>query len=445
MPLLGGISVILLWEVKLRTIFLVCGLAICLFLLTPVSASSLAQELELDSLIAEALGANPDLSAAKLRYESFEAKVPQAGSWPDPMLKTVFSNVPTDSWAMDRTPMSGIELMFTQKIPFPGKLGLKKNTTRSLAQKAKKEYESAEDFVISELKQNYYRLYLLQKSIEITEKNKRLLQDFAQIAATRYSVGNGIQQDVLKAQVEVSRMIDKLISLEEMRKVTQAKINILLDRNPQDHLGEPKELTFRGLDYSEEELQNLAVQTNPALAGMEFLVNASHLAYRLARREYWPDFTFSLSYRRREEVIMDPVKGTDFFSASAGINIPLYFWSKQKKKVQEKALSLESSRQRYEGRKNNLKFSVSRLFYSLNKYKEEIELYQTAILPQARGSLESAKSGYQVGKVDFLTLLFNQVTLYNYEIAYYQALSSYFRTIAKLEEMVGRSLLLKGE
>ncbi|MGB2990929.1 MAG: TolC family protein, partial [Candidatus Zixiibacteriota bacterium] len=194
----------------MKTTFLACLLAVSMSLLVPDSGSGLAQELILDSLVAQTLRANPDLAAAKLRYQAFEAKVPQAGSWPDPMFKTVFSNLPTDSWAMDRTPMSGIELMFTQKIPFPGKLGLKKDATRSMARKAEKEYESAEDFVISELKQNYYRLHLLDRSIGITQNNKLLLEGFAGIAQTRYSVGKGVQQDVLKAQVEVSKMIDKL-------------------------------------------------------------------------------------------------------------------------------------------------------------------------------------------------------------------------------------------
>ena len=429
----------------MRTTFLAFFLALSLSVSVPVSSLSLAEELVLDSLISEAMRANPDLAAAKSRYQAFEAKVPQAGSWPDPMFKTVFSNLPTDSWAMDQTPMSGIELMFTQKVPFPGKLGLKKDATRSLARKAEKEYESAEDFVISELKQNYYRLYLLETSFEITEKNKVLLEDFAKIAQTRYSVGKGVQQDVLKAQVEVSKMMDNLISLDEMSRMVRAKINILLNREPQRSLGEPEELTFRGLNYSEEELQNLAVVNNPALKGMGFSVEASRSAYRLSRREYWPDFTFSVSYRLRDEVQMDPVRGVNFFSASAGINVPLYFWSKQRKKVQENELNLESARQKYEGKENNLRFNVSRLFYSLSKYTQEVELYRTAILPQARQSLESARSGYQVDKVDFLTLLNNQVTLYKYEIAYHQALSSYFMTIARLEEMVARSLFTEGE
>jgi cobalt-zinc-cadmium efflux system outer membrane protein len=429
----------------LKATFLVSLLAVSMSLLVPGSGSGLAQELILDSLVAEVLRANPDLAAARSRYQAFEAKVPQAGSWPDPMFKTVVSNLPTDSWAMDQTPMSGIELMFTQNIPFPGKLGLKKDASRSMARRAEKEYESAEDFIIGELKQNYYRLYLSERSIEITRRNKLLLEDFAKIAATRYSVGKGAQQDVLKAQVEVSKMMDKLISLEEMNKTVRAKINILLNREPQHSLGQTDDLTFRRLDYTEEQLQDLAVGSNPALKGMGFSVEASRSAYRLARREYLPDFTLSVSYRLRDEVQMDPVRGVNFFSASAGINLPLYFWSKQKKKVQEKELDLESARRKYESEENKLRYNVSLLFYSLSKYTQEVELYRTAILPQARQSLESAKSGYQVDKVDFLTLVNNQLTLYNYEIAYHQALSSYFMTIAKLEETVGKPLFAQGE
>jgi cobalt-zinc-cadmium efflux system outer membrane protein len=411
-----------------------------LCLLTLISKRSLAQKLDLDSLMAEALKVNPDLKAAELRYQSFEAKVSQAGTLPDPMFKGTASNLPIDSWSLDQSPMSGVELMLTQRFPFPGKLGLAEKTARSMAQKTKEDYESVKNFMLGELKRNYYQLYLLDKSIEIIQKNKLLIEDFARIASTKYSVGKGIQQDVLKAQVEVSKMIDKLISLEEMKKMVQAKINILLNRSPQDFLGETSDLSFREFSYSEEELQNLALANNPSLKGRSFQVSAARLSYDLAKREYWPDFSLSASYRIRDVVPMDPVKGKDFVSFSADLNIPLYFWSKQKKKVQEKALDLESSRQEYKAAQNNVKSGVSSVYYSLDKYRKEIQLYGTAILPQARQSLESAQSGYQVDKVDFLTLLNNQITLFNYEIAYYQALSSYFQSIAKLEEMAGKPL-----
>jgi cobalt-zinc-cadmium efflux system outer membrane protein len=435
----------ILQEVKLRTTFTKCGLLSCLILLAPIAKPSQAENLVLDSLIAQALRANPDLAAARLRYRAFEAKVPQAGSLPDPMLKVTVSNLPTDTWDLDRTPMSGIELMLTQTIPFPGKLGLKKNAARNLAGMAEKEFESARDYVTAELKRNYYQLCWLEKSVEITRNNKRLLDDFADIASTRYSVGEGLQQDVLKARVEISRMTDRLISLEEMGKTVGARINVLLDRDPQASLGEPGELSLPETAYSEEELQNMAVGSNLALRGMDFSVRAKESSYRLSRRQYLPDLTLSVGYRIRDEVNMDPVRGVDFFSASVGISVPLYFWSKQKKNVKEKRLDWESAGQKYRSMENDTKLAISRLFYSLVRYGEEAQLYSTAILPQARQSLESARSAYQVGKVDFLTLLNSQTTLYNYEIAYHQALSSYYMTMADMEQIVGASLPKEGE
>jgi cobalt-zinc-cadmium efflux system outer membrane protein len=417
------------------------GLAICFSLFIFFLPRAKAQQLFLDSLIAEALRANPNLKSAQFRYETYLAKVPQDGSLPNPMFQTTFSNISTKSWTLGKAPMSGIEFMLSQTIPFPGKLGLMKDMTKNMAEKTKKDYESTKNFILSELKQNYYQLYVIDKSIEITQENKLLSEDFAKIASLRYSVGQGLQQDVLKAQVQVSKIIEELIALEEMRKSTQAKINILLNHNPQDSLGKPQELFFKNLNYSEEELQNLAIQNNPFLLGAEFMIGAAKSDYRLAQREVWPDLAFSLSYMRmKNDSTMAPQQERNFVSASVGIELPLYFWAKQKNKVKEKSLNLESSRQEYEGMKNNLKADVSMFYYSLNKYKKEIELLNTVILPQAKQSLESAKSGYQVDKVDFLTLLDNQTTLYNYQIVFHQTLSSYYQTLAKLEEMTGKPL-----
>ena len=430
----------------MKTTSLRYGLMLCLVLLAPAPKSSPAKELVLDSLIAEALKANPDLAAARLRYQAFEARVPQAGSFPDPMFQTTVSNISTDSWSLGQAPMSGYEFMLSQTIPFPGKLGLARSMTGNMAQSARQDYESSRNFLISELKQSYYQLYAVEKAIEITRESKLLLEDFAKVASTKYSVGEGLQQDVLKAQVQVSRMTDELVLMEAMSRTTRAKINILLNRSPQDSLGKPAELTFRKAAYSEERLQNLAIENNPGLRGMEFMVRASHADYKMARREYWPDFSLSLSYMRmKNSTSMSTAERRDFVSASAGVELPLYFWSKQKRKVQEKSFQLKSSQQKYEGMKNDIEFGVSELLYTLRRFEKQIELYRGAILPQARQSLESAQTGYQVGKVDFLTLLDNQMTLYDYQIAYHQALGSYHQILARLEEMVGGSLPQEGE
>ncbi|MDH4223416.1 MAG: TolC family protein, partial [candidate division Zixibacteria bacterium] len=252
-----------------------CGLLICLSLLPLIPQKGLAEKLSLDSLIAEALRSNSDLKSAEYRYKAFEAKVPQSGALPNPMFQVTVSNLSTDSWSLGKAPMSGTELMLSQTIPFPGKQGLARKATLNLARKTKEDYQSVQNFILSQLKQNYYQLYLLHKSIGITRENKKLLENFTSIAQTRYSVGKGLQQDVLKAQVEVSKMIDELISLEEMKKTTQARINILLNRNPQEELAEPEDLFFRQMDYTEEELQTLALQYNSTIKGMGYSVNAS--------------------------------------------------------------------------------------------------------------------------------------------------------------------------
>ncbi len=426
----------------MRRILLVSGLTIGISFFALAFPSIRAQELNLDTLMAEALRVNPDLKATELKYRAFDAKIPQASSWPDPMFQAGLVNLSAKSWTLGKAAMSGMEYMLSQTIPFPGKLGWAKRSAQNMALKSQEDYQSAKNFVLSELKQNYYQLFQLQKSIEIAKENKHLLEDFAHITNTRYSVGEGLQQDVLKAQVEVSKMLDELIFLEEMRKGTCAQINVLLNRNPQDSLGEVPEISFRELNYSEEDLQNLALRNNPSLKGMGFEINASKAEYKMAQREVWPDLRFSLSYMRMgKNMSMAPSAERNFVSASAGLEIPLYFWSKQKKKIEEESFNLKSSQQKYEGMRNDLQFMISDMFYSLKRYQEQIELYRTAILPQSRQSLESAQAGYQVGKVDFMTLLDNQMTLYNYEIAFYRALSSYFQTVTRLEELVGKPLV----
>lgn len=403
-------------------------------------ATTAGQAAELDQLVNQALQANPDLKSAEARYQAFQAKVAQAGALPDPMLMFGYANVPRTSLALDKMEMSGIELGLSQEIPFL-KLGLMKKSTRFMAEKEKQDYNSLKNYIVSQVKQNYYDLFFWQRSIQITEQNKLFLEDLAKIASVKYSVGEGLQQDVLKAQVEVSMFLDKLLDLEEQRKASRAKLNILLNRSPQESLSVAEEPDFVELAPNESELHQLALQSNPELAGMQAMVNSFQAENKLAKREYLPDLDLGAIYMIRRNRADDMLRGEDLLSFRATLNLPVYFWTKQSKKVTESRLLWQSSQQKLQNMSNQIKYGISEMLYQLQKSAQQVELYQKALLPQARQSLESAKSGYQVNKVDFLTLLDNQVTVLNYEIAYYQALSMYLKTIAQLEEMVGKPLL----
>jgi len=401
---------------------------------------SLTSAGELDQLVKQALEANPDLKSAEARYKAFQAKVPQAGALPDPIFMFGYANLPRTTLALDQMEMSGIELGLSQEIPFL-KLGLMKKFARLMSERERQDYNSLKNYITSQVKQNYYELSFWLRSIQITYQNKLLLEDLAKIASVKYSVGEGLQQDVLKAQVEVSMLLDKLLMLEEQKEATEARLNILLNRSPQESLSVTEELSLVDLKVNESELHQLALESNPELSAMQAMVSAFQTEHKLAKREYLPDLDLGATYMIRKNRAEDMLRGEDLLTFRAALNLPLYFWSRQSKKVSETRYLWQSGQEKLQDTSNRVKYQVSEMFYQLRKTTSQIELYQRALLPQARQSLESARSGYQVNKVDFLTLLDNQVTVLNYEIAYYQALSGYLKTIAQLEEMVGKPLL----
>ena len=164
---------------------------------------------------------------------------------------------------------------------------------------------------------------------------------------------------------------------------------------------------------------------------------------QLAKKDFLPDFTLGISYTQRDD-LSNGMTMHDFFSAEISLNIPLFFLKKQSKKVDEHKLNLISTNQKFYAVKNEVLFQIENAFSELKKNEELIKLYKTGILPQASQSLNSAMVGYQVDKVDFLTLLNNQITMINFELEYYRLISEHEKNYAELEAAVGKRLIQKG-
>ena len=146
----------------------------------------------------------------------------------------------------------------------------------------------------------------------------------------------------------------------------------------------------------------------------------------------------SVGYGLREDSRM--VNRSDMFSAGFTINIPLYFRTKQDRQVAETSALINSAREQYQAARNDVLSLVKELASELEKGSKLIDLLQTGLIPQAQLSLDSAVAGYQVNKVDFLTLLDNRLTLFNFEKEYYRALREYQSSLARLEWVVGASI-----
>ncbi len=391
--------------------------------------------LRLQPLIQEALTVNPEIRAEERKWDAARERPPQEGSLDDPMLNFEVENLPTRSFGFTRDDMTMKKLSVSQAFPYFGKLDLRSEMAQREANAIGLAYRDKRNEIVRRVKEVFYELYAIERSLEIVENNHELLKQFVKIAETKYSVGKGVQQDVLKAQVELSKLLDEQIRLDQSRQAAGARLNAILNRAPQAPLGRTEEVSMTEAPMELTELQAKALENRPLLKGLQEEVERSKAANALARKRYFPDLTMSLGYAFREDSAM--VRRSDFFSAGVSINLPLYFRTKQNRQVAETSALINAAREHYQAAKNEVVSMVKELVADIEKGRKLIDLLETGLIPQARLSLDSAVSGYQVGKVDFLTLLDNRVTLFNFEKEYYRSMGEYQISLARLEWVVG--------
>jgi outer membrane protein TolC len=393
--------------------------------------------MNVEQLIEEAIQNNPEILAQKKKWELFKEKIPQASAFEDPMFGFGIVNLPTN-FSFKEEDMTMKEFSLSQKFPFYGKRRLMGEMAGKEAEAVFNEIQEKINRIIKEVKTAYYDLSHNYRTTEVVQRNKRILEDFAKIAETRYAVGEGIQQDVMKAHVEVSKMVDELIMLEQKKSALGAKLNALLNRSPETPVGTPEEVVLRKLPIQIEEFQKTAAETNPTLKSMKKMIEAKEKAYDLAKREYYPDLTARFAYGQRDNG--PDMKRRDMLTGEVMINIPIFYKSKQERKAAEAKTDIQGFEAQYRAMKNEIHFMITDMASMIRRVERQLELYKTGIIPQANLQISSAMSAYRVNKADFMTLLDSQMTLYKYELEYHLALTEYEKNVANLEAVVGKRL-----
>lgn len=411
---------------------------ISLILLVGIVDGQTQTTLDLGLFIEEALERNPEILALKKGVSATRAQIPQAGALPDPMIKIGLLNLPVNSFDFDQEPMTGKQLMLTQRIPFPGTLGLKTEANRQMTTMAEAQLKMKENEIIRKVKEAVFNLSYLKQAISLAEDNVSTLEQFLQIAQTKYEVGKGLQQDVLRAQVELSKMNEKVIILRQKERSMKAKLNTLLDRSPGKPLQEIPEPSLTTFTYREDSLYALAVQNNPMLNMIEAKIAVARSMKGLARKGYFPQFDFSVAYTQREDILDRTMH--DFFTAQVGFSLPVWFWRNQKKKVEEAEQRIWQVNDELEQAKNMVGLDIADLEIQRTEKEKLIELYRDGILIQADQSLHSALAAYQVNKVDFLTVLNIQKRLFDDKMTYERFVADHEIILAKTEEVVGKQL-----
>lgn len=389
----------------------------------------------LGDLVEEALRNNREIRASQRKFEASRQRPAQQSTLPDPTLSFSSSNIgnpiPITTLGEEDMSMTGFDLM--QDLPYPGKLRLKGQMAQKEADADWHGYRGVALEVVSAVKQAFYQLRYVHSALAVVERDQDLLEQFARIAEARYAVGKGIQQEVLRAQVELTALEKKRIELDREKGSLEAKINSLLNRPGESPLGRPADSPKATLSASFEELNQAARTQAPALGQEQAMIEKNTYALDLARKEYYPDFAVGGGWFSRGGL-------RDLWSFRLDVKVPLYFWRKQRAAVAESANSLEQSRREYEAVAQNLNYRIKDDYLMAKASEQLMDLYANAMIPQATLALESAMASYQVGTLDFLSLLTSFRQVLDYELEYHQEFAAFHEALARLEETSGRRL-----
>lgn len=399
---------------------------------TPSSAEQAAPPaLALRELVREALERNPEIQMAARMVEAKRARIGQAGALPDPMVMygVINEGRPIPFQTLAERDFSEAYVGVSQEFPYPGKRGLRTEAAREEAAAEEAVYEGVRRRVTADVSEAYYDLYATYAALDIVEQHRQLLEQFTKVASTRFSVGQATQQDVLDAEVELSRLEERRSQLEERRAIVEARLASLLLRSGEEAVGRPGPVAETPLTSDLEELLTRAGEQSPVLRAKGRLVASGERKLDLARREKLPDLGFNFAYHNRGSI--DP-----YFTFGGTLTLP-NLHGRQKKAIEEAADDVAGVRSGADAAGAEVRYAVTEAYQGATTASRLLRLYDEGILKQARLSLDSAMAQYRVGRVDFLTLITSWRRLLDYDLVYQEQLAEHEKALARLAVHVG--------
>jgi len=414
-------------------------------LLLAVNTVPAAEVLSLKQAVTQALMANPGLAAMNARAQALAEIPDQAEALPDPVLSINIANLPLDSFSFTQEGMTQFQVGMSQALPYPGKLALRAQAARHMAVAAEAEVEEKRLQLVRDVKTVWWNLFYLDRALEVIERNQILLAQFVNVAETRYTVGRGLQQDILLAQLELSKLSDNAIQIHNIRDNEVVRLNVLMDHPAAEVIQLPMVVDETLLALSAADvLQQQAESARPKLAAQNEQIGAARSRLGLAKKDYAPDFKVGARYGLRSGRNPDGGSRADFGSIMFSMNLPLYAANKQDRAVDQRNAEWMQQKYQLQDQRNQVASQVQQAMTDYRRAGEQTQLFQQEIIPQARQTVDAMMAGYQVGKVDFLNLVRSQTTLYDYETQYWKALSAAKQALARLVAAVGEDHVYAG-
>lgn len=395
--------------------------------------------LSLEWCLERAIERNPSLAVAEAASRAAQHRIVPAGSLADPRFGYELSNTPRDDLDLRSTPLSGQQFRLSQKLPFPGLLRNRERAARAGTTATVGQLENRRLRVASEVERAWAELGFAQRALVITDRNIDLLRQFTEIAEAKYRVGSGLQQDVLRAQAQLTALLQERLRREATIRTAEAALADLLDLPPGLSFPRTTKLEESSSLPQLDTLLSQLADTSPLLQALAARVEEAEHRRRVAELEGYPDLDMGIGYRIRRRVTGDRVEGDDFLSAGVTIRLPLNR-TKWRERIAERSALLRRAKAEHRGGRAMLRGAIRTGFADLARADAEVDLVEHGLVPQARQSLESSRSGYEVDKVDFLSLINSQVSLLLADLRLIRAVVDRRIAFTRIEAALGEGI-----
>tara|TARA_R110002072_G_scaffold13418_7_gene56181 strand:+ start:6526 stop:7848 length:1323 start_codon:yes stop_codon:yes gene_type:complete len=392
---------------------------------------------DLLGLVEYALAHSPDVNAARQRHMGALARVPQATALPEPKLTYRYFVDEVET----RVGPQEYGIGFSQTLPWFGKRDLQGAAATEGVHAALERIASVQNAVIADVASAWYELYYLGQSIEIVRGNRDLVVHLERVARARYGAGAATHADVIRAQVELGNIENRLASLIDRRAPLFSRLNALLNRPTTEGFALPTMLAAEPVQYSDDEILAKVALNNPDLRATSFEIEAAYRQRERANKNYLPDITVGMDYIATGDARMPGVAGSgdDVLSATIGFTLPIWR-SKYDAGVKEAEAMIGQQQYVRDQQLNNYHAATVTALFKLRDAQRQIDLYENALLPKANESLVATQRAYSAGTAPFADTIDAQRVLLNFELSYARAMTDHNQARVVLEKLTGQSL-----
>ncbi|MCL4501124.1 MAG: TolC family protein [Deltaproteobacteria bacterium] len=390
---------------------------------------------DLQALVQEALKANPEVKQMGATFKASKETIRSAGAFDDPEASFAITNLPTDTWSFSQDEMTQKMFEVSQKIPFYGKRRLRSEVAAEQARSDEYIFHDKYNEVRAKVLVAYWGLSKAYSNYDLTERNKQTWEQVVKVAETRYGVGQGLQADVLQAQVELGNYLDRLFQWTQKEQSFQADLNALRNKPPQTAVSRPQPLKPRPFNLKLEDLLARA-KDRPQLQALQAIIAKQGKAVDLAKKDYYPDLTIGVNYALRENSL--EAKRADMFGTRFLVNLPIWQSAKIKPRIREELNKQTAAKEAHQNAWVQLAAAIKDRHAKLQRLSQQIILFSQGIIPQAQQAANASLPAYQVGTLTFAQLYQNVIAVYTNELQLQEYLNEFETNWAELEWLVGQ-------